>query len=104
MQTEFVNNKSMKNVLSLPYFKVPASVDLYEKGKRGYHECQTYFTYNCSLYFKSTTVSHVHHYDGYVINIFIKTIKTTIFITDMQNDVVCAIISSTILIFFFVLK
>lgn len=62
---------------------------LYEKGKRGYHECQTYFTYNCSLYFKSTTVSHEHHYDGDVINILI---KTTRFITDMQNDVVCAII------------
>lgn len=83
------------------YFIIPASVDLNEKGKRGYHECQTYFTYNCSLYFKSTTVSHLHHYDGDVINILIKTIKKTRFITDMQNDVVCAFISSTILIFLF---
>lgn len=76
MQTKFVNNKSKKNVFSLLFiFIVTASVDLYEKGKRGYHECQTCFTYNCSLYFKSTTVSHVHHYDGDVINILIKTIK-----------------------------
>lgn len=53
------------------YFIVSTSVDLYEKRKRGYHECQTYFTYNCWIYFKSTTVNNAHHDDGDVINILI---------------------------------